>query len=225
MAHASIDISSELQPGDTATIQFIVEDDVLQEPFVNVVQVRFIPRTERPPGGSGRPRTRRGKGAQDDLRSSGIQLPKHSIVREQQWSQYGFDRFSGCQIIQDEDEENEDHDVYSFYINGDNIYLRTDIKHSNEDPKLMEAQFVYGTILIGLGLIRQYRDIEKQAESKTANDGDDSRAYDWVQEITVEQYVRITTRALAPFVLPMINRLGSLSEDDVDTSGEIGDDQ
>ena len=192
-AHASIEISEEAGIGDTVTLQFTVEDDVLEEPFVNVAKIRVVPKVKRN-GAKGGTRKRNGKGKGEEFQPSGIQLPKYSIVREPQWADYGFDGCSACQIMQDEDEEDEEQDVYRFYINGDNLYLRTDVKYGNEDPKLMEAQFVYGSILIGLGLIRQYREIEKKAEAAQSNGSHDHESIKWVNEITVEEYVRLTTR-------------------------------
>ena len=42
---------------------------------------------------------------------------------------------------------------------------------------------------------------------------------------SVEEQVLRTTRALGPFIIPMINRLGALSAEEVATFGQTGDDE
>jgi len=222
-ANASITIPEDAVSGDTITLQFSIEDDVLTNPFVNVAKLCLRPKLERP-GGNGKKKKKAGRGNGDQPQQSGIQLPNIHRIHEDNWNS-DFDRFSALKIIQGENEEDENQDVYDFYVNVDNLYLRTDMKQSKEEPRLIEDKFVYGNALIGLALIRDCLEREKQAKSGNNDTGERNVAGTWGEEFTVEEYVQRTTKALAPFILPLINNLGSLSEEDISDDGQIGDDE
>jgi phytoene dehydrogenase-like protein len=98
---------------------------------------------------------------------------------------------------------------YTFYVNVDNIYLQTEMKESREDVALMQAKFIWGNVLIGLALIHDSKRHHKEAEQ-----GGES----------VFSRIDNTTRALGPFLIPMIDHLGALSEQDVATAAARGDD-
>ncbi len=221
LAHASIEVSQEAVVGDTITLQFAADDDVISEAFINVARVNFVAKVERP-GSPGHKKKQTGAGEGGEESQSGIELPEYRIIEEAQWGEHGFDKYSACHITQEHGQDDDERDIYTFYINGDNLYLKTEMKHGNGDPALMKAKFVYGLILVGLGLMREYRDIEKKMKSETHGNGDSES---WVNAITIEDYVRETTRALAPFMLPIIDRLGSLSEEELEIAGEAGDDE
>ena len=108
-------------------------------------------------------------------------------VHKDSWEKYGFDRESAL-MIKDTGE-----DGYDFYINMDNIYLLTEIKgRVGIDPEVLEAQYKYGMILIGMSLLRVLE--EKEEES----------VYEKISEIT---------RAISPVLLPMIATLGGLNRE------------
>jgi hypothetical protein len=86
-------------------------------------------------------------------------------------------------------------DVYDFFVNVDNRYLRTAQKVSSADPKLLKARFTYSLVLIGMALLRSNL-------SGKAEEGDR------------ENQVAQTTRAVAPVLLPMIESMGSLTVED-----------
>jgi hypothetical protein len=215
-AHVSIAIPEEMNVGDDITVQFTVTDDVIPNPFVNIAILRIKPHIERH-GGGGKA-SERGGGEGEQESSVGIDLPKIFKVKEPEWNEHSFDQYSACKIVQDFAEHDESQDSYRFYINVDNKYLRTDMKYSRESPKLLEAKFVYGNVLIGLGLIKDYRDREEKARS---NENDKS----WNEDVSVGDYVAQTTRALSAFILPIINNLGSLSEEEITATGQVGDEQ
>ncbi len=96
----------------------------------------------------------------------------------------------------------------TFYVNTSNIYLLTDLKSSKDDPRVAEAKFVFGNVLVGLAVLHDYR--------HTTNGGEEDRE-------TPQDRVAATTRALAPFLLPMIEYLGALSPDEVAGLGSIAD--
>jgi hypothetical protein len=156
IANLSIELPDDLTIGDVITLQLTVTDDVITEPFVNVAKLYMIEKRETTGKGVKRNNSYSGNNGQQP-EESGIQLPKIHRIREEDWNG-DDDRFSACRIVQDEDEDDINQDVYEFYVNVDNHYLRTDMKHSKEDPKLIEDKFVYGNVLFGVSLIKHYRD-------------------------------------------------------------------
>ena len=54
-----------------------------------------------------------------------------------------------------ERENGEAKPIYDFYINMDNLYLKTEIKPARADPRLIHARFTYGMVLLGLALVQQ----------------------------------------------------------------------
>ena len=208
--------------GEKITLQLTVEDDVISEPFVNVATLTAAPQSERRRG-SDKKREGSGSGG-DSTGPSGIALPNIHEVTESEWGKYKFDRFTACDIVQDADDENEDDAIYTFRINVDNVHLLTEIKAGAEDPRLPRTRFVFGNVLVGLALIQYFKEREKSRAGEETNENGNGQPR-LPEELTVEVFVREATRALAPFILPMINRLGALTEDEVETLGAVGDDE
>ena len=88
----------------------------------------------------------------------------------------------------------------------DNIYLKTELKGTKHDPKIVKDRWTYGIILIGLALLRD-TDASGRAYSKGQVIEDDP-------EISKEETVGKIATAIAPVLLPLIEHLGALSEED-----------
>ncbi|MCD6531887.1 hypothetical protein J7K99_05560, partial [bacterium] len=72
------------------------------------------------------------------------------------------------------------------------VYLLTEIKgRFKSDPKILEAQYKYGMVLVGMSLLKELE--EKEEES----------IYEKIYEVT---------KAISPVLLPMIATLGTLEE-------------
>lgn len=222
LASLSLGMPEGFVVGDKMTLQFTVEDDVLSEPFVNIATLTATPETEHH-SGSDKQRDGTGSGG-DSSGPSGIALPNIIEVGETDWDKYMFDRYTACDIVQDADDESEDDAIYTFRINVDNVHLQTEIKAGAEDPRLPRTKFVFGNVLVGLALIQHFNEREKSRSGDDSN-GNENGQSKLPEELTVEVFVREATRAMAPFILPMINRLGALSEDEVASLGAVGDDE
>ena len=110
-------------------------------------------------------------------------------------------------MIQDSSDEEEGHGDYTYYINMDNVYLNTELKSTRENPDIVKSRWQYGMVLIGMALLRVGKDIEPGLGSSQLNaDG---------REFSVEEEVLRTTTAIAPVLLPLIEYLGGLSEDEI----------
>ena len=88
-------------------------------------------------------------------------------------------------------------DIYDFFINVDNKHLRTEQKESREDAALLEDRFVHALTLIGVALIQDAQIADRVDADRDGDVG-----------MSVDERVRMVTRAVAPFLLPMIYVLG-----------------
>lgn len=219
--------------GDRITVQCLVFDDARLEPFTNVATIVLTPHGQNTGGGgSGRNtntsggRTGDGEGsgngrngssnAQGSSNEGGLTLPPMYQVHrnDSNWNTYGFDDRTACRVFEDDDGS------YSFYINVDNIFLQTDMRDGTEDVALRRTKFVWGNVLVGLALIHE----DKQ--SHQGNDGDE-HGEDNEDAAQTNVFARIdrTTRALSPFLIPMIDYLGSITEEDIIQVAQRGDDE
>ena len=197
-------------------------DDALVEPFVNILKLRVIAPTDRVSGKGGRRSDTNAEGKASERggrqEPAGLKMPDIVKVKsgDPNWIKQKFDDLAACKVVEDaEGPEDHERSVYTFYINVDNRFLRTDMKEGASDAPLMQAKFVYGNVLIGLALIHD-RQSHSGREGASTDNGD-------VQ--TVALTVERTTRAMAPFLVPMIDSLGSLSDGDLPSLGQVGDDE
>lgn len=226
-ANWSVEIPDDVNIGDTITIMCTVNDETLAEPFVNTARLTVIPKATRKGGNGQRSKRTSGGGDAGESLPTGITMPHIVPVREKEapdcktWAEEGFDQYSGCKIMQDTiTVDGKDATMYTFYINFDNAALLNEMKESKQDPILVEAKFKYGNVLLGLALIQ---DFERRGSKGGNGDGQESETGQ-DEQMTVEKMILATSRAIAPFLVPMIDYLGSLSADEVASSGEIGDD-
>ena len=219
VANWSIGLPDGLDVGDELTVQCTVTDEALVEPFVKIVRITVSRKGHSTPGRGKRDRRpdaddptrggdgRSGKGKNKD---AGIQLPQIRRVKEDDavWRERCFDRYTGCAVVDDSDPRHPEKGAeLTFYVNTSNRAFETDLKNSPDDPAVVEAKFVYANVLVGLGLLHDSR-----AGGEDGNEAEESP----------EDRVASTTRALAPFLLPMIDFLGSLGPDEV-RAGGVGD--
>jgi hypothetical protein len=224
IANWSISLPEDrLEPGDTLRLQCTVGDDTIPEPFVNSVVVTLTSKTKATDSGKGRRKKNESGDGEGDSGSGesgagglgkqkgsslsgGIDLPTAIRVKrgDEVWNQYSFDDKTACVAVED--------DVgYTFYLNVDNVYLKTELKETKEDAVAQEQKFIWGNVLLALALIHD----DKSQEQKDARD----------DEPTTLDKVRSVSRAVAPFLLPMIDRLGGLSDAGDLTAAASGDEE
>ena len=123
-----------------------------------------------------------------------LDIPNAIEVRRAEWSKYDFDEKSALKVVDAGEDAG-----YDFFINMDNVFLQMEIKESAKiDPRLLEARFKYGMVLLGISLL----DFEerKKKEKHTTSD-DDSSIYEKILNFS---------KAISPTLLPMIASLGDL---------------
>ena len=236
IANWSINLPEDnLSEGDDLTIQCTVTDDVIVSPFVSIAKLKIVEKSEPSKTTLDRRTSRKGTGATgsrgggdnpDDQQNEGekilggIQMPAIIEVKENDdnWQRHSFDEKTACRVLEDAvgDEDNE-RSTYTFYVNVDNIFLKTDMKGAASDVAVMKAKFVYGNVLVGLALVHDHRNRQ--------NGGRTERNDDAAAEETIEALVEKTTRAMGPFLVPMIDYLGALSAEEVAGMGQAGDEE
>ena len=232
IATLTLQLPANCRVGDELRFVATVVDRTQLDPFENCFVLNVKEAAEPTKGKKGGRRKPPGEREGDEREiPSGIQLPKIIKVREnplngaQGWEDMTppFDKYSALRVIHagssDKNGENGNgKDIYDFFLNVDNIYLKTELKASSMDPEVTEARFVYGMVLLGLGLLHQEAQVKK-AEYDYAEDGLDGTS----KQTNIEDRVEEFTKAVAPVLLPMIDYLGSLDLESsiaADASGE-----
>lgn len=200
LAHLTFSLPADAEVGSSVRVEVEVTDPSRVEPFLNISNLTVSKKSERSSGRGGPSRTgNQGKGNKGS--ASVLALPNIIPVSKNNWEQYGFDELSAVMIKHAGSGDSEDVDVYDFFVNTDNKYLRRMQKESREDPKLIEAKFIYASVLISLGLLRE-------------SDQFTSRTEDSEQPgFGIEDVVLAASRAIAPVLLPTIETIGGLSDE------------
>lgn len=207
----------EVEAGDRLVLQATVNDCTLGEPFVNVFELHATPKQTRH-GGANRRSQRRGSGAGDNPTPGGIALPRVVSVKQDDdhWNKYSFVSDTACHVISDPVEVNGKPAMeHVFYINIDNTSLKTEMKYSKQDSRLLEAKFKYGNILLGLAMLHD----DDGTKGHNAGDGPENGEVPSVQD-----RIRQVTQAVAPVLLPMIDQLSGLEEDQLEELSTAGED-
>jgi hypothetical protein len=210
----------EAEVDDWFAIQTTVNDPTLQEPFTNIIKLKVLSKQHHKPTTTKPRKKRRGGGEGNEAAPQGIKLPKVEPVRQDDkyWDKYKFTVDTACHVISDPIEVDGKVQLeHVFYINMDNNSLRTEMKYSKQDPRLLEAKFKYGNVLLGLAMLHQ-ADNNNEMKSRTRNSGEEGQAG------TVQEDIRQVSKAVAPVLLPMIDQLAGLNEDDIEAFSIIGED-
>ena len=213
IANWSINLPEDLlSSGDTVTLACTVTDDTLVEPFVNVARIAL---SEKGPDTNGNGKPHKGKaggsGTADpkgEKVAGGLTMPHIVKVREgdANWRNFKFDERDACYVVEEAVPESDEQQAFTFYVNIDNLFLRHDMKGNADAVRLIEAKFAYGNVLVGLALIHDNRNRPRVvAANERATDAEPS----------IANRVRAVTRALSPFLVPMIDNLGALTDDQI----------
>lgn len=198
IANLTVRLPEGIKVDDIIYFECEVEDIEHTEPFNNNFYVKVEEAQAKISGKPGeRSKPPGGEDGKNRKRSSSLDLPNIREVRKKDWAKYGFTKEDAL-IVKHAGEEF----GYDFYINMDSVHLQTEIKgRTKEDPKLLEAQYKYGMVLIGLSLLKSFENNHEKNTEKRENTEEEGNVY---------QKIRIVARAVSPFLLPMISSLGKL---------------
>jgi len=201
-------IADDAEIGSVQHYRLETTDPSRVDAFVNQFSLRIQPATVSGGGGGGRTSTAN-TGTGSSGGPSSLQLPNIVEVEESEWESRGFTESTALRVIsagQQEDGETDSNapQVYDFFVNVDNKYLRIMQKESKQEPSLLRAKFVYSLVLIGLALLQQATSSvhpEQEAQEPSAGSG-------------IEDLVDKATTAIAPILLPMLESIGALEIED-----------
>jgi hypothetical protein len=218
-ATLTVQLPSDCCEGHRLHYVAIINDIGRLEPFENHFSLEVIHEVEQKGGGVTKPGKPPSKNkGNDESAPTGIQLP--NIVEVYEASDDGkrtwrdltppFDKYSALRIryAGNGDIDNQQikgPDVYDFFINIDNAYARMELKSGKLEPEVARARFIYGMVLIGLGLLQQDAQNKKDNMRGSQEDIDEN-----VDSDGIERKVEEFSKAVAPILLPMIDGLGAL---------------
>jgi hypothetical protein len=227
-ATLNVRLPTNCSVGDKFEYEARVTDEVILEPFVNTFVVTIgKPQTlqPKPPIKDGKPPSDK-DGTQRET-PIGMQIPEVNEVYEQDWDKrkHKFDWYSALEILQEEAANIEEtgyqsNAVYSFWVNMDNIYLKAEEKYSKTSPDIIKARYKYGLVLIGMALI-QADAASDESKATIESNGETING----EELPLAERVYKASSAIAPVLLPLIDSLGNLTEDQVKVGSQIGDDE
>lgn len=198
-AYLTVRLPEEAKLGDVIKFETRVSDINRIEPFINEFHVAVKEKTVATKGTPG-PRQKPPSNipGKDRLSTSSLSLPNVIEVHRADWEKYEFNEKSSL-LVKDGGEQG-----YDFYINLDNIHLLTEKKGlTGTDPKLLEEQYKWGMIILGLALLNDAKISESQ--EKLSENGEEKNN-------VLKQIPKVAT-AVSPFLLPMVEYLSDMTED------------
>lgn len=200
--YLSIDLPDDATIGDVLEYRIEVTDPSRIDAFTSELRLHVVAAgATSPPGKPNRPSVSNdGKGTGGGSTST-LSLPEVTPVHAAEYDLHDdFNAETALQVVSAGSGSSAAPATYDFFVNVDNKYLKILQKETKADAGLLEKQFTYALVLVGLALLQD-------ALRHTRKDGDDGK--------NVEALVKDTTRALAPLLLPMIQMIGGLSADDL----------
>jgi len=227
IASLSIKFSDSCKVGEKIEFLAVVTDTTRLEPFENhfsIVLQKAMESTGHKGERGERQKPPKDESGDEREMPGGIDIPKPIPVEQGNWENMGFDQFTALKI-KDSGERGaavagqQEVVVYDFYINTDNVHLKRFLKAELKpgvDDKVAKTRFELGMMLVALALMHQDR------MSRATTDAQSENLEAEPKESIDERVARVTS-ALAPFLLPMIDALGALDEEQVAASTASGE--
>lgn len=216
-----LDLPKDSVVGDVLELSIVVTDPVIGHRFDNRAKLSVLAEAPSEPGSKKR-RKNPGDPSKGEVEgNTGIAMPSVHWVSDAQenWPTY-FSTPDDClTIFQEEDEidgkDGKTETRYEFYLNESNRALQLELRESRMEPSAVKKQFEVGIVLIGLALIHdeQQRRNDREWQDRDLDEDENS----------LTQRAAAFTRAIAPVILPMIQNLGDLTEDELDLSDLAGE--
>lgn len=224
IARMTLELPESSQERDEITFAAIINDPSRVEPFREEFTLSVKGERDHRSGPSGRregrgnsdgknkgPRQGKGREKQDSF----LAIPEPILVEEKDWINHDplFNKFTAVRIKR-HPEAREDEERYDFYVNMGNGYLVSMIKENPKKAREMRRRFAIGMTLLSLSLLHQ-----EQMRAKT-----DKILEDFPDEkVDVSDRVAQTTSAIAPFLLPIVESLSDITEEEEALSDSAGE--
>lgn len=202
LATLNVGIPNNARIGDILCFQTEVVDITRLEPFSGEFCVKIEQPQKKQNGGNGeRKKPSSKKTGKDRQKPTYFDIPNMIEVRRDKWqgNGYSFDKKSALAVVYAGEEIG-----YNFFINMDNVYLQMEIKGNTKiNPKLLEARFKYGMVLLGISLL-DFEEKRKEEERVVTQENDNISIFEKISQFS---------KAISPTLLPMITSLGDLETD------------
>lgn len=211
-ATLSIKFPANMDIGSRLHFVTQVTDSSRVEPFSAAFCIVISP-TEGLQGEKSKRRTPPGdKQGKEHEVPPGISLPPIVKVYEKDWGKRGFNKYSALKVVRNASDTDSDNIQYDFYVNMNNVYLGSELKRNLVNAEVVNARFMYGLVLLGLGML-----------DKARRDNRDKHAGDDQEKGNIDDLIYDFTMAAAPVLLPMIEALGGLDPDSLNSSSFAGE--
>ena len=200
----NITLPDDIQVGDQLKVKFVLRDSVI-EPIVCEALLKVAPEQEKSTGTKSRnPRTK-GTANLNDLDVRKCSNPSEPREGYESWPSETWDERDAV-LIEDNPELA---GAVTFYVNCDNIFLRSAQKEKIEgDAALIEAKFMWSLVLLSLSIVEDFKAVTSGASSSDEPSDDLLTKRD--------ETVSSTTRAMAQIILPMMEAVGAMTSDVLD---------
>ncbi len=197
VATLNVILPNEAEVGDQISYLATVSDDLFFSPIENEFVVLVTEPDNDKSGTNGVRKPPAGDDVGEREKPEDLATPHVVEVREEDWDKYKFNRDTALKVRGTED------NVYDFYINMDNVYLKWELKEwlaQQREPETLHSRFKFALVLIGMAILK---DAVKDQDSYF-NDSN----------LDPEEFVAEFTAMIAPVILPMIHTLGELQIDE-----------
>ncbi len=203
----TVTLPATVHEGDILNGIACISDDTLIDPFCEQFTRKVLGAIDTSGGGNGRkPPAGNGKGNRQI--PSGLSLPQVIEITEDEWQENEFDRFSALKVMATSS------GGYDFYVNVDNVWLKTEMKQKRdlETAPLLKMKFRNGLVLFGMALLKDKDYLEGDAKDEQ-NDNE--------TKIPIEELILKSSRSFAPIIIPLVDALGKLSEENLNQTEDM----
>jgi hypothetical protein len=184
--------------GEQLKIRTEVMDINRSEPIIEEFYVLVTEPQQRPTPSTSPSRRRPGEPAEgtEETQPAGFALPTIIELSKDgrtghHWDEQGFDKNSALKVLGSEEEG------YDFFLNIDNLHLRTEIRGANpEDALSIEGKYKFGQVLLGLAMLK---DATKLESADPESPG-----------MSIFELIEKSSQAWSPVIIPMIDNLSAL---------------
>lgn len=216
MANFSLALPPEAAVGATLTYEAEITDPSRVEPFLNRFTLRVKPeRLDQPhsPKGERPPRQPSSTPGADRQADGRLDIPEPMEVYEADWKTHDppFNRHTAMVIKEPPSTNDTDAVVaYDYFVNMDNLHLQLAQRAAPKRAAALKARFKHAMALIALALI-QHDLMEKQKQ--LAMEEEEAEEEHRPAPANVRDRVAEVTAALAPFILPLIDGLAEVGNE------------
>jgi hypothetical protein len=219
-ANLTFDLPNGAKAGDTVVMEFTVRDPVIGTEIINRAKFSVLAAVDLNDEKKKTPKKDENPGqppGEQPGGQAGLDFPVVHWVKAEarNWKSY-FSTPDDCLTIIDDSEEINGgwQPDYQFYLNESNKALQNELRFTKLSAAAVKKQYEIGVVLMGMALIHD--DKQRSAEKIKGANGEQQ------DDEGVFKRAASFSRAVAPIVIPMIQALGDLAEEELDVSDQVG---